>query len=104
MKLKIKKGDTVKAISGSEKAKAPAKVLRVYTKTQKAIVEGYNLVSRHTKPNAQFPDGGIIKKESTIHLSNLAIVVNGAPTKVGRKLNEKGKLQRFAKSTGDFIN
>ena len=104
MKLHIKKADLVKAISGADKSKDAAKVLKVYPKTQRAIVEGYNMVSRHTKPNADFPDGGIIKKEASMHISNLSVVVNGKTTKVGRKLNDKGKLQRFAKSTGEFIN
>jgi len=104
MKLHIKKGDLVKAIAGADKSKDPAKVLKVIRKDSKVIVEGYNIVSRHTKPNAEFPDGGIIKKEAPIHISNVALVVNGNATKVGRKLNEKGKLQRFAKATGEFIN
>jgi len=104
MKLHIKKGDLVKANAGSDKSKDPAKVLKVIRKDSKVIVEGYNIVSRHTKPNAEFPDGGIIKKEAPIHISNVSLVVNGTPTKVGRKTNEKGKLQRYSKATGEFIN
>lgn len=79
------------------------KVLRVYTKTYRALVEGLNIISRHTKPNATHPNGGIIKKEAPIHISNLMLVENGKPTRVGRKLNDNGKLQRVSVKTGEFI-
>ncbi len=105
MKFHIKKGDLVKAIAGVDKSKAPAKVLAVDTKKQRAIVEGYNMITKHLKPNVDQnnPDGGLIKTEASIHISNLALVVNGEVTKVGRKLNDKGQLQRYAKKTGEFI-
>ena len=103
-KIHIKKGDNVKMISGKTiDGKNTGKVLRVYPKTYKAIVEGLNLVSRHTKPNAAFPNGGIIKKEAPIHISNLMLLVNGATTRVGRKANDKGNLQRFSVKTEEFI-
>ena len=79
------------------------KVLRVYTKTYRALVEGLNIISRHTKPNATHPNGGIIKKEAPIHISNLMLVEDGKPTRVGRKLNDKEKLQRVSVKTGEFI-
>ncbi len=79
------------------------KVLRVYTKTYRALVEGLNIISRHTKPNATHPNGGIIKKEAPIHISNLMLLEDGKPTRVGRKLNDKEKLQRFSVKTGEFI-
>jgi large subunit ribosomal protein L24 len=103
-KIHIKKGDSVKLLSGKiVDDKNTGKVLRVYTKTYKAIVEGLNLVSRHTKPNSAFPNGGIIKKEAPIHISNLMLLENGVSTRVGRKENDKGKLQRFSVKTGEFI-
>lgn len=103
-KIHIKKGDTVKVLAGKfEDNNNTGKVLRVYPKTYRAIVEGLNLISRHTKPNATHPNGGIIKKEAPIHISNLMVLENGKPTRVGRKDNEKGKLQRYSVKTGEFI-
>lgn len=104
-KIHIKKGDTVMQISGKlAEGKNTGKVLRVYTKTYRALVEGLNIISRHTKPSATNPNGGIIKKEAPIHISNLMLVESGKPTRVGRKANEKGKLQRFSVKTGEFIS
>jgi large subunit ribosomal protein L24 len=98
-KFHIKKGDTVKVIAGDSKGKTGV-VLSIETSKNRAIVEGLNLVSRHTKPSATTPNGGIIKKEAPIHVSNLALVgANGETTKVGRKLGENGKLQRYSKKT-----
>lgn len=106
MKFHIKTGDLVKAISGSDKAKDAAKVLSIDTKKRRAIVEGYNIVTKHVKPNVDQnnPEGGLVKTESSIHISNLALVLDGEVTKTGRKENEKGQMQRFSKKTGDFIN
>jgi large subunit ribosomal protein L24 len=103
-KLKIRKGDLVKVIAGDSKGKE-GKVLEVLTQANRAVVEGANLVSRHTKPNAANPNGGIIKKEAPIHISNLAVVdpKTGKPTRVGRKLNAEGKLVRVAKKSGEEI-
>ena len=105
MKFHIKKGDLVKAIAGADKSKDAAKVLSIDTKNQRAIVEGYNMVTKHLKPNVDQnnPDGGLIKTEASIHISNLALVVNGEVSKVGRKMNDSGKLQRYSKKTGEFI-
>ncbi len=103
-KIHIKKGDTVMQIAGKiVDNQNTGKVLRVYTKTYRALVEGLNIISRHTKPNATHPNGGIIKKEAPIHISNLMLVENGKPTRVGRKLNDNGKLQRVSVKTGEFI-
>jgi large subunit ribosomal protein L24 len=100
----IKKGDTVIQIAGKiVDNQNTGKVLRVYTKTYRALVEGLNIISRHTKPNATHPNGGIIKKEAPIHISNLMLVEDGKPTRVGRKLNDKEKLQRVSVKTGEFI-
>ena len=81
------------------------KVLRVDTAKYKAIVEGVNMVSKHTKPNAKSPQGGIVKMEAPVHLSNLKIVDNsGKPTRIGRKLDPKTeKLVRYSKKSGEVI-
>ncbi len=81
------------------------KVLRVDTDKYKAIVEGVNMVSKHTKPNAKSPQGGIVKKEAPVHLSNLKIVDNsGKPTRIGRRLDPKTeKLVRYSKKSGEVI-
>lgn len=102
-KLHVKKGDTVKVLAGDDKGKT-GKVMRVLPSTNRAVVEGLNMVTKHFKPSAQNTSGRIDKIEAPIHLSNLMVVVAGAATRIGRKVNEAGKLQRFAKSTGEFIN
>ncbi|MEG0517398.1 MAG: 50S ribosomal protein L24 [Bacteroidales bacterium] len=103
-KLHIKKGDTVFVNAGDEKGKT-GKVLEVNRDKDRAVVEGINMVSKHTKPNAKSPQGGIVKQEAGIHISNLQVVdpAKGGPTKIGRKLNDKGKLVRFAKKSGEEI-
>jgi large subunit ribosomal protein L24 len=101
-KLHIKKGDTVYVNTGVDKGKT-GRVLEVLVKDQRAIVEGVNMVSKHTKPNAKSPQGGIIKKEAPIHISNLNPVENGKPVRVGRKRNEDGKLVRISKKSGEEI-
>jgi len=103
-KFHIKKGDTVKVISGDNKGKE-GKVLQVVPIDDRALVEGVNLVSKHTKPNAKHPQGGIIKQEAPIHVSNLMLVdpATGKTTRVGRKENAKGKLVRYSKKTGEEI-
>lgn len=82
------------------------KVLEVNTIKKRAIVEGANIVVKHVRPSADNPNGGIERTEALIHLSNLMVVdgASGEPTRVGRKLNEAGKLQRYSKKTGEFIN
>jgi large subunit ribosomal protein L24 len=101
-KLHIKKGDTVYVNTGVDKGKT-GRVLEVLVKEQRAIVEGVNLVSKSTKPNAKSPQGGIIKKEAAIHISNLNPAVGGKPVRVGRKLNAEGKLVRISKKSGGEI-
>jgi large subunit ribosomal protein L24 len=102
VKLHVKKGDQVKVLSGDDKGKT-GKVLKVIPEKNRALVEGVNLVTKHFKPSAQNTNGRIDKIEAPVHLSNLMVVVNGTPTRIGRKLNDAGKLQRIAKRTGDFI-
>ena len=103
MKIHIKKGDMVKILAGDSKG-MQGKVLRVDVEKYRAIVEGVNLVSKATKPNAKNPNGGIIKKEAPIHISNLMIVDGkGNATRIGRKIGEKGKLVRYSKKSGEEI-
>jgi len=102
VKLHIKKGDTVFVNSGEDKGKT-GRVLEVIKAKQRAIVEGVNMVKKHTKPDAQNPQGGIVEQEAAIHISNLNVVENGAPVRIGRKLNDKSKLVRFSKKSGEEI-
>ncbi len=103
-KLNIKKGDTVMVITGESKGQK-GRVLEVDRDKYRAIVEGVNLVSKHTKPNAKAPQGGIIKREAAVHISNLMLIdpAEGKPTRIGRKLNEKNKLVRYSKKSGEEI-
>ncbi len=103
-KLHIKKGDTVFVIAGNSKGQQ-GKVLEVVKESERAIVEGVNMVSKHTKPNAKSPQGGIIKQEATIHVSNLMLKdpKTGKPTRIGRRLDKKGKLVRYSKKSGEEI-
>ncbi|MGC9331415.1 MAG: 50S ribosomal protein L24 [Bacteroidales bacterium] len=102
-KLHIKKGDTVMVIAGESRG-YQGKVLHVLPRKNKAIVEGANIVSRHTKPNAKNTEGGIIKQEAPIHLSNLMVIdpKEGKPTRVGRR-KENNKLIRYSKISGEEI-
>lgn len=103
-KLHIKKGDMVFVNAGNDKGKT-GKVLAVNIEKSRAIVEGINMVSKHTKPNSKNPQGGIVKQEAGIHVSNLQVVdpVKGGATKIGRRLGDKGKLVRYAKKSGEEI-
>ena len=103
-KLHIKKGDIVFVNAGEDKGKT-GRVLQVLVKDNRAIVEGINVVSKHTKPNAKNPQGGIEKKEAPIHISNLNVVdpKSGKPTRIGRKLDAKGALVRYSKKSGEEI-
>ena len=103
-KLHIKKGDTVFVNAGEDKGKS-GRVLKVLVEKQRALVEGINMVSKSTKPNAKSPQGGFQKKEAPVHISNLNVVdpKSGKPTRVGRKLNAKGVLVRYSKKSGEEI-
>jgi len=100
-KFKIKVGDTVKVIAGDDKG-TEGKVLQIIKEKSRAIVEGVNLVSKHTKPNAQNPQGGIVKKEASIHISNLALIEEGQTVRVGYRV-EEGKKVRFSKKSEKAI-
>jgi large subunit ribosomal protein L24 len=100
-KLKIKTGDTVRVIAGDQKGKE-GKVVRVFIEKNRAIVEGVNMVSKHTKPSAQSPQGGIVKKEASLDVSNLMLLEDGNTTKVGFRV-EDGKKVRFSKKSDKAI-
>ena len=104
-KIKIKKGDIVSVSTGNSKG-LKGKVIKIFPSKNMAMVEGVNLVSRHTKPNAANPQGGIIKQEAKIHISNLVMLDpnTGEKTKIGRRIDEKtGKLVRYSKKSGEVI-
>lgn len=101
--LKIKKGDTVIVISGDDKGKI-GKVLKVFPKKQRVIVEGVNFIKRHTRPSQKNPQGGIIEKEAPIHISNVMLWFNNERTKVGFKVLKDGKKVRYSKKTGEVID
>ena len=105
VKIKIKKNDIVKVISGASKGKE-GKIIKVYRKKYRAIVEGANMVSKHSKPNAANPQGGILKQEAAIHISNLMLIdpKSGATTRIGRRRDEQtGKIVRYSKKSGEVI-
>ncbi len=101
MKLKIKSGDTVRVMAGDHKGEE-GKVVAVFPNKNRAIVEGVNMISKHAKPSAQNPQGGIVKKEAAIDISNLMLLENGEPTKVGFRM-EGDKKVRFSKKTDKAI-
>lgn len=103
-KFHIKKGDIVFVNAGDNKGQQ-GRVLEVITKKSRALVEGINMVSKSTKPTSKHPQGGIIKKEAPVHISNLNLIdpASGKPTRIGRKLNDKNKLVRYAKKSGEEI-
>ena len=103
-KLKIRKGDLVKVIAGDSKGQQ-GKIQEILVEKNRVIIEGVKLVSKHTKPSAATPNGGIIKKEAALHISNVQLIdsKSGKVTRVGRKLNADGKLVRVAKISGEEI-
>ena len=100
--LKIKKGDTVKVIAGKDN-NAEGKVISVDGKNGKVLVEGVNMITKHTKPSQANPNGGIVQKEAPIDISNVMLVYKGKATRVGFKM-DGGKKVRYAKATGDVID
>ena len=104
MARRIRKDDEVVVLSGREKGKR-GKVLRVYVDRQRALVQGVNMIKRHTRPSAGQP-GGIVEKEAPLHVSNLAHVDpgGGGPTRIGFKRLEDGRKVRFAKKSGEVID
>lgn len=104
IKFHIKSGDTVKVLAGESKGMS-GKVIRVYTDKNRALVEGVNMITRHNKPSAQNPQGGITEKEAPIHISNLMLVdpATGDATRTGRRKDDDGKTVRYSKKTNEVI-
>jgi large subunit ribosomal protein L24 len=100
-KLHIKVGDTVKVISGESKGQE-GKIASIDREKMRVTVSGVNMIKKHNKPSASNPQGGIEEKEGTIHISNLMVVAGGVATRIGRK-DEKGKLVRYSKKSGEVI-
>ena len=101
--MKIKKGDTVQIITGSDAGKS-GRVIKIFLNKDRVVVEGVNIVKKHARPTQDNPQGGIMEKEASIHISNIMLVVGGKPTRVGFKTLENGKKVKFAKTTGEVIN
>ena len=101
--MKIKKGDSVQVITGNDKGKI-GRVIKVFLNRDRVVVESVNIVKKHTRPTQDNPQGGIIEKEASIHISNVMMVASGKPTRVGYKTLEDGRKVKFAKTTGEVIN
>ena len=101
--MKIKKGDTVQIITGNDAGKT-GRVIKVFLDKDRVVVEGANMVKKHARPTQDNPQGGIIEKEATIHISNVMMVSGGKPTRVGYKILEDGRKVKYAKITGEIIN
>ncbi len=102
-KFQIHKGDLVKVTAGVDKGKE-GKVIKVLTKKDRALVEGVNIVSKHIKPSPTNPQGGIVKAEAAIHVSNLMVIDSkGNVTRVGRRRDKDGKLERYSKKSNEAI-
>ena len=101
--MKIKKGDSVQVITGND-AEKTGRVIKIFKNKERLIVEGINMVKKHARPTQDNPQGGIIEKEATIHISNVMMVSGGKPTRVGYKTLEDGRKVKYAKTTGEIIN
>ena len=101
--MKIIKGDSVQVITGNDNGKT-GRVIKVFPKKRKIVVEGINIVKKHSRPSQDNPQGGIIEKEAAINLSNVMLISGGKPTRVGYKFLDDGKKVKYAKSTGDVIS
>ena len=101
--MKIKKGDTVQVITGNDAGKT-GRVIKVFIDRDRIVVEGVNIVKKHARPTQDNPQGGIIEKEATIHISNVMLVAGGKPTRLGYKTLEDGSKVKFAKTNGEVIN
>jgi len=104
-KLHVKKGDQVIVVSGKDKGKK-GRILFAYPSDQRVLIEGVNIVKRHTRPNPTNPQGGIIEKEAPIHVSNVMIVdpKTGEPTRIGKKILADGTKVRYAKKSGEVLD
>ena len=101
--MKIKKGDTVQVITGNDAGKT-GRVIKVFLDKERVVIEGVNMVKKHARPTQDNPQGGIIEKEASIHISNVMIIISSKPTRVGYKTLEDGRKVKFARTTGEVIN
>ncbi len=101
--MKIRKGDTVQVMSGADAGKT-GRVIKVYLEKERVLVEGVNVVKKHARPTQDNPQGGILEKEASIHVSNVKLLVGNKPSKVGYKILDDGKKVRVAKTTGEVID
>ena len=101
--MKIKKGDSVQIISGNDAGKT-GRVIKVFPSQEKVIVEGLNMVKKHTRPTQENPQGGIMEKEAAIHVSNVMLVLGNQPTKIGFRILDDGRKVKFSKKSGEVIN
>ena len=101
--MRIKKDDTVQVIAGNDRGKT-GKVLRIFPKSNRVIIEGINFIKRHTKPTQQNQKGGIVEKEAPIHISNIMLVVGGQRTRSGYRFLETGRKIRVSRKTGEDID
>jgi large subunit ribosomal protein L24 len=99
----VKKNDIVKVIAGKDRGKT-GKILKVFPKKERVIIEGVNLVKRHTRPNQQNPQGGIVEKEAPIHVSNVMLVQDNKPSRTGIRILADGSRVRFSKKTGEQVD
>jgi len=101
--MHIRKGDSVQVITGSDKGKI-GRVLKVYPDKDRLLVEGVRMITKHMRPTEQNPQGGRQEKESNIHISNVMLVVNGEPTKIGYKILDNGKKVRISKKNQEIVD
>lgn len=101
--MRIKKGDTVQIIAGEARGKS-GKILKIFPGRNRVLVEGINLVKRHTRPSQQNPQGGIIEKEAPIHMSNVMLIAGGVPTRVGHRRLQTGRKVRVSRKSGEDID
>lgn len=101
--MKIIKGDIVQVVTGNDKGKT-GRVIKVFLNNDKIVVEGINIVKKHTRPTQDNPQGGIVEKEAAIHVSNVMLVVGKKPSRIGYKILDSGKKVKFSKASGETIN
>lgn len=101
--MHVKKNDTVKVIAGKDRGKT-GKILKVFPKKERVIIEGVNLVKRHTRPNQQNPQGGIVEKEAAIHVSNVMLIQDNQSTRTGKRILADGSRVRYSKKTGEQVD
>ena len=101
--MKIKLGDTVQVITGNDSGKS-GRVIKVFHDKSRVVVEGVNIVKRHIRPTQENPQGGIVEKEATIHVSNVMVLVGGKPSRLGYKILKDGRKVKYAKKSGEVLS